>query len=160
MITLPTEPGDYILQYYNRDLRMVLAEEPITVTPIPASITAPETAVAGSTIEIAYDGPEAQGDSIVAGHPGQGTYATYALTRDGNPAAFRVPSQPGSYELRYVLGQGREVLARRMLEVTPAMATLEAPATAMAGDTIAVDWTGSVVSPLGVGFGTGTNTFF
>jgi len=147
MITLPTEPGDYILQYYNRDLRMVLAEEPITVTPIPASLTAPETAVAGSTIEIAYDGPEAQGDSIVAGHPGRGTYATYALTRDGNPAAFRVPSQPGSYELRYVLGQGREVLARRMLEVRPAMATLAAPATAMAGDTIAVDWTGPAYAP-------------
>ena len=147
MITLPTEPGDYILQYYNRDLRLVLAEVPVTVTPIPASIDAPETAVAGSTIEIAFSGPEAQGDFIAAGHPGQRTYATNTRTRDGNPAALRVPSQPGSYELRYILGQGREVLARRMLEVTPAMATLDAPATATAGATIEVAWTGPAYRP-------------
>ncbi len=116
--------------------------------PLPtATIVAPETAVAGSTIEIAWEGPGADIDSIVSGYPGEGTYNTYALMRDGNPAKLRVPSQPGSYELRYVLGDRRQVLATSMLEVTPAQATLVAPEMAIAGETLEIAWEGPGYAP-------------
>ncbi|MAN13167.1 MAG: hypothetical protein CL945_00330 [Dinoroseobacter sp.] len=146
-ITLPTDPGDYLVQYYHAGLRQVLAEQPITVTPIPATLEAPQTAVAGSTIEVGWTGPDAQSDFIAAGPVGEATYATYSLTRDGNPAQLRVPSLPGSYELRYTLGTGREVLATHPLTVTPATATLDAPETALAGETIDIAWTGPGYAP-------------
>ncbi len=112
-----------------------------------ATLIAPETAVAGSTVEIAWEGPGASNDFIVAGDPGKGTYATNTPVRDGNPAKLRAPSTPGSYELRYVLGQGSQILATRVLEVTPAEATLDAPETAIAGATVEIAWEGPGYQP-------------
>ena len=116
--------------------------------PLPtATLVAPDTAVAGSTIEIAWNGPDENNDSIVAGYPGKQTYNTHTRLKDGSPAELRVPSQPGTYELRYILAQGREVLATHMLEVTPAQATLVAPDTAIAGQTLEIAWEGPGYKP-------------
>ena len=131
----------------------ILGSDPRTVvvvfdTPLPrATLVAPDTAVAGSTLEVAWTGPDAQGDFIAAGHPGEGTYATQVQVARGNPAQLRVPSQAGTYELRYVLADGREVLAAQPLVVTPATATLIAPDTAEAGATIEVAWQGPGYAP-------------
>ena len=117
-------------------------------TPTPqATLVAPLTAVAGSTLEVAWEGPDARGDAITASEPGEGSYVTQVLTRFGNPAELRVPSQAGTYELRYVLGTGREVVASQPLEVTPATATIIAPQTAVAGETIEVAWDGPGYEP-------------
>ncbi len=146
-ITMPAAPGDYVFQYVHAAMNAVLAEATISVTPPPVQITAPASAVAGSTIQVQWFGAFVQGDFIAAGHPGQQTYATHAQTSDGNPVDLRVPSQPGQYELRYYQGRGREVLATVILDVTPALATLDAPTTAEIGQTIQVGWTGPAYDP-------------
>ncbi len=39
-------------------------------------------------------------------------YVTYTYTRKGNPVTVKAPKQSGTYEIRYILGRGRKILAR------------------------------------------------
>ena len=146
MVTLPDTAGDYLLQYVHPALNRVLAERPIRAVPLPATITAPATAVAGSTIAVTWDGPGGEDDMITAAIVSQDRNVTRVYTRDGNPAQLRVPSQARDYELRYIDGTGR-VLATAPLTVTPASATIEAPNSAPMGSTISVAWTGPAYEP-------------
>ncbi|MEC8295409.1 MAG: hypothetical protein VX083_18110, partial [Pseudomonadota bacterium] len=114
--------------------------------PLPqVTLLAPQTAAAGATISVDWTGPDAAQDYLDTAPVGAEarTYLTYTYTERGNPTALRVPAQPGDYEIRYVLGDGAQILARAPLTVTPAEFALEAPATAIAGATIDVKWTGS-----------------
>ncbi|MEC8295531.1 MAG: VWA domain-containing protein, partial [Pseudomonadota bacterium] len=114
--------------------------------PLPqVTLLAPQTAAAGATISVDWTGPDAAQDYLDTAPVGAEarTYLTYTYTERGNPTALRVPAQPGDYEIRYVLGDGAQILARVPLTVTSAEFALEAPATALAGATIDVSWTGS-----------------
>lgn len=116
------------------------------VFPVAATL-APEPAsrgVAGVTIKVAWTGPNRQGDfiSVAAKGEGPGSYETYQYTRRGNPVEIRLPVEPGAYELRYVLGRPYRVLASADYEVTRATATLSAVETALAGETVKVEFTG------------------
>jgi len=55
---------------------------------------------------------------------------------------LRAPDQAGDYEIRYLTGQSNETLASGRIAVTAANATVKGPATAVAGSTFAVTWTG------------------
>jgi Ca-activated chloride channel family protein len=126
----------------------VLGSDPRTVTlvfekPVPgATIVAPVTAVAGSTVEVAWEGPDAQNDYIAVSEPNDDGYANYTYTREGTPLGLLMPTEPGEYEVRYVLNEGRVVLATAAISVTPVEASIVAPATAAAGSDIEVAWEG------------------
>lgn len=139
-LQVPVEPGDYELRYSFRD-RQVVATRPITVTATEIGLTAPDSAPMGSTIQVGWAGPDAPSDNIQIGKPGDPGYLFYAYTSSGNPVSLPLPAVPGSYELRYVY-QDREVVATRPITVTQAPVGLDAPATAVAGSTITVGWTG------------------
>ncbi|MEX3015072.1 VWA domain-containing protein [Gymnodinialimonas hymeniacidonis] len=144
-LLVPSTPGTYAIQYFLDQDRVSLASATITVTPAEATITAPATAVAGSTIELGWTGPNYPRDFVgigLAGATGGGQWQNYTRTSDGNPMNLLVPPNPGSYVIRYFMDQDRLALAEVPLEVTPAEATLTAPATAAAGSTIEVGWTG------------------
>ncbi|MGI3184046.1 VWA domain-containing protein [Nioella aestuarii] len=147
MVTLPNQPGDYLLQYVHPAMNRVLAERTIRALPLPASLEAPLSAVAGSTIDVTWDGPGGEGDVIAAVTPSNDIVQTRGLVSEGNPMPLRVPSQAGRYELRYLDGTTQRVLATRMLDVTPASATLEAADSVEIGTPIAVDWTGPGYDP-------------
>ncbi|WP_071674952.1 VWA domain-containing protein [Nioella nitratireducens] len=143
-VTLPSEAGDYLLQYVDGAGNRVLAERAIRALPAPATLQAPETAVAGATIQVAWDGPDARNDMITVASsdmPGSRNIND-SYTRQGTPLDLQMPAFPGSYVIRYVLNEGSRVLASRAITVTEVTATLDAPDTAVAGDTIAVEWTG------------------
>ena len=110
-----------------------------------ATLSAPTSAVAGSTITVDWTGPNAASDYVDTAPVGatSGEYLTYEYTDKGNPMALRVPAQPGEYELRYVLADGVQILATQPLTVTEAQFSLDAPASASAGATIDVNWVGS-----------------
>ncbi len=143
-VTLPEDPGDYLLQYVHASMNRVLAERSIRAVPAPASLQAPDTAIAGSTIQVTWDGPDERNDRITvasADMPGNRD-VNYSYTRRGTPLDLQMPAYPGEYEIRYVLNDGRRILATRTITVTEVSATLEAPETAVAGETISVNWTG------------------
>ncbi|PID36115.1 MAG: VWA domain-containing protein, partial [Rhodobacterales bacterium] len=62
-LRMPVEPGAYELRYIaNGNVKKILASRPITGTAPAASLEAPETAVAGSEIEVTWMGPGNQDD--------------------------------------------------------------------------------------------------
>jgi Ca-activated chloride channel family protein len=140
---MPTEPGTYELRYVANQDRTVLATRVIEVVGHHRqSLMAPETAVAGSTIEVAWEGPDYANDYIAIARPDDNGYENYTYTREGAALDLLMPTEPGTYELRYVANQDRTVLATRVIEVTAISASLVAPETAVAGSTIKVTWEG------------------
>lgn len=107
-----------------------------------ASLDAPDTAVAGSTIQVGWTGPNAQNDYVAVSKPDDPRYENYTYTRKGTPLDLLMPPVPGTYELRYFLNKGGKVLAAKTIEVTEVTATLEADAEVPAGATLPVTWEG------------------
>jgi Ca-activated chloride channel homolog len=115
-----------------------------------ASITSPPSAAAGASISVTWTGPANNADYIdlvPRGVTETSNEITYAYVRDGKGAVtLRVPTTPGDYDVRYVLDMGggkpRAVKTVAPLTVTAIAATLQAPATAEAGQALEVQWTG------------------
>lgn len=107
-----------------------------------ASVSGPDSAVAGDTVRVEWDGPDAKGDYVTVAVPDDRGYVNYRYTRDGAPADLMMPPEPGSYELRYILADGKVTLATQAITITEAAATLDAPSEAPIGATLPVSWTG------------------
>jgi len=144
-LLVPSEPGDYFVSYFLQQGRVVLASEPLSVTDATATLTAPDTAVAGSTIEVAWTGPDYRNDFIGigrAGAEGADRWQNYTRTSEGTPLRLVTPPTPGTYVIRYFVDQDRVVLAESQITLTAPVATLTVPASAAAGSTVEVGWTG------------------
>lgn len=143
-VRLPVEAGDYEIRYVLGRPYRVLARTDYRVTPATASLDAPETGVAGETVEVAFTGPKAgSSDYVTIAEPDapDAKYMSYHYASRGSPAKIRLPLEAGDYEFRFVQA-GSKVLARRAIKVTAAGAVLDAPATALAGETVTVAFTG------------------
>lgn len=146
-LRLPVEPGDYEVRYVLGQPYRVLARLDHTVNAAAATLSAPDSASSGTTIPVEFTGPADSGDFITITKPAAGaqSYSSYAYTRNGSPGEIKMPLKPGEYELRFVQGNTK-VLARRAINVTAAVATLTAPASASIGESIKVDFTGPTES--------------
>ena len=139
----PLEPGEYEMIYLQRG-KKVLTAVAFTVVDVTATLDAPDTASEGSAIDVAWTGPGVKGDwiTVVAPDAKDSKSGSYFYAQPDKPTGtLEMPLNPGSYEIRYVQG-GKKVIMRRPIEVTAATATLEAPASGMAGSTIEVAWQG------------------
>lgn len=142
-VRMPLEPGEYEIRYVQGG-RKVIARQSIRVVAVAASVSAKSTAVAGETVSVEFAGPPAgSGDFITVAKPEEpdANYGDYAYTKNGSPAKIRMPLDAGTYEIRFVQAN-KKVIARRTITVTAATATLNAPAQAVAGSTISVEFTG------------------
>ena len=140
-LLMPAEPGDYELRYHLYKDGEVIMTQPITVTAVAASITAPDTAAASSQLTLEWTGPDYDGDYIGVGKPGE-SYENYTYTEDGSPLELLMPTEPGDYELRYHLAQDGEVIATRAITITAVKAAITAPDTANASETLTLTWEG------------------
>lgn len=139
----PLAPGGYEIRYVMAGKR-IIARRSVTVTAVGASLSAPEEVSAGAMFEVGWEGPAQQGDwvTIVPPDATDRVYKSYFYPSAGpSPGTLRAPLEPGLHEIRFVQG-GRKVLARRTIRVTAVAAALSAPASAVVGAPIAVDWTG------------------
>lgn len=137
-------PGDYEVRYVMSQSKRTLASVPIEVTAVEASLTAPEESMVEVPVEVTWTGPDNHNDYIAiveSGSP-EGTSGKYTYTRQGSPLTVRGPETPGQYEIRYVLSQSKQTLAKRPLLVKPISASLDAPEKAAPSSTIEVTWTG------------------
>lgn len=144
-LVMPTEPGDYLITYFQRQDRTPLVSVPITLKPVEASLSAPSEAPMGSTIEVTWTGPDYAEDYLGIGAvdaSGANQWENWVYTRDGNPARLLVPAAAGDYVIRYFVRQDRNAIAEIPITVTRVEATLTAPATAAPGSTIQIGWTG------------------
>ena len=115
-LTMPGEPGAYILQYRHQD-QTVIATRPIQASQAQAALKAPDVAQAGSAVVIQWTGPNASLDNIQIAEQGSDSYITYTyLGSDSRQVELTMPDQPGNYELRYVF-RDRETIATRPIRV-------------------------------------------
>jgi hypothetical protein len=143
-IQTPDDAGNYVVRYHMGGSYRVIGEVALVVGGVTAELMAPSQVQAGSEIEVAWKGPANPTDYISidpAGAP-DGEYLEYTYTARGNPLTVRVPEAPGSYAVRYHMGQSRTVLASSPLKVLPNTAAVSGPKSVVAGEEFRVEWTG------------------
>jgi len=149
-VSMPATPGAYELRYYYGETRDILATLPIEALEAEVTLDAPDQVAIAATITVTWKGPGARYDEVQLYDPqammGEGKVLNGQRVRNGDfeerRVSFPVPAEPGGYVLRYWNGEDREVLAERPVTVVDAPVTLEAPESAAAGSTVAVDWIG------------------
>jgi len=143
-IRAPDAVGNYELRYVIGQSSRTLHSQPLTLTPVSASLELLTPVVPGAFFEVAWEGPDGHNDYITiveAGAP-EGEYTDYERTRDRNPAELRAPEGLGSYEIRYVVGQSERTLASLPVTLSAAEASLQALDEVPAGSVVEVTWTG------------------
>jgi Ca-activated chloride channel homolog len=117
-LTAPLTDGPHELWYVAGD-KTVMLREPITVTPLTASVSGPASVTHGASFTVSWAGPNATGDfiTIVAAGAPEGSYLSYAYAHYGNPSALTAPGTAGQYELRYVYGANKQTLATATIQV-------------------------------------------
>ncbi|MCZ7598519.1 MAG: hypothetical protein M5U09_13460 [Gammaproteobacteria bacterium] len=134
-LTAPAEPGLYELRYVLDQGRSVIARRAIEVSAGEVSLEAPDVVTAGAPFEVSRTATINSNDFVAIAAPDAKDSAleNYKRARDSLVVTLTAPAEPGLYELRYVLDQGRSVIARRAIEVAAASVELDAPATVTAG---------------------------
>ncbi|MEL6645399.1 MAG: VWA domain-containing protein [Pseudomonadota bacterium] len=154
----PAEPGLYELRYLLREGNTTLARIPIEVTAAEVTLSAPQTVVAGSAFDVSWSAAISPRDyiNIVPVGADEGVFGNYAVVRDDTTKAIQAPSDPGMYEVRYLLREGNKTIARVMVEITEPQVTISAASEIRAGEDLAVSWDGTVhtgdyvtLSPMG-----------
>lgn len=123
-LQLPTTPGSYVVEYAMGQDNSRLASVAIEVTPVTASLTAPTSGAAGSTIEVAWTGPGYNRDFIGVtladyedtSYPYRFSTGTVRV-EDGDVLNITLPEEPGSYVIEYVFGLDNTRLAVVPIEV-------------------------------------------
>ncbi|KAE9626474.1 vWA domain-containing protein [Parasedimentitalea maritima] len=141
-LVMPSEEGAYELRYVSSDHRKVLATQAITVTPVEASVTPPDTMPAGASVLIDWMGPDYKSDVIAVTAPGTDQLINYVYTKHGSPAELMLPPEPGDYDIVYRMSQKNRILARMPVTVTGLQYSVSGPASAPAGSDVQVDWIG------------------
>ncbi|WP_018718164.1 VWA domain-containing protein [Arhodomonas aquaeolei] len=110
----------------------------------PASLDGPASALAASSVQVGWDGPDGKDDYVAVARPEAEARDSinYSYTRDGDPVTLTMPPEAGTYELRYIQQEGHRILARREITVEPVEASLDAPETANVAAPVQVRWQG------------------
>lgn len=145
-LVAPANPGEYELRYLDAaSPYATLARKPITIADAQATLTAPASVAAGATFDVQWTGPDNAQDfiSVVPAGTAEGKYERYKYTNTGSPVTLQAPDQPGSYEIRYMMGLSPyRTLGRIALTVAGVNASLSAPTTIAAGSTMEIQWEG------------------
>lgn len=154
-LKVPAEPGDYELRYVLNESERVLASRPIKVVAASVYVRGPAEVAAGGVVEIEAVGPSDSRHWIGFAPAGSdaGAYRDYTRPVDGQTRySLRAPSEPGDYELRYVLDESAAVAARQPIRVTAAQVRIDAPSEAAAGSRVAITVEGPAGGGAWVGF--------
>jgi Ca-activated chloride channel family protein len=120
-LTVPASAGAYELRYVlsAADGTKVLTSVPVTVTEPVVRLEAPPEVAAGAELSVVAQGPASTSNWVGFARPGEGpaAYVGGAWNTTDNIADGRIsvmaPSEPGSYELRFVIAAGEaRVVAR------------------------------------------------
>ncbi len=143
-IAAPDQAGEYQVRYVTGSSNKVLARANITVTAVEGTLEFPSSVPAGSPIKVNWTGPDNKADYITIVPPDapDRKFLSYAYTKHGSPAKITAPDQAGKYEVRYITGQSKKVLARRSVTLTPVTAKVSAPAAVKADAKFEVTWEG------------------
>jgi Ca-activated chloride channel family protein len=143
-LVAPGEEGAWEVRYLSGLEGRTLASASVTVTAIIVTLTAPSEIAAGRRFEVDWEGPAAPADflALATEAAGDGDYLSLHLASKGSPARFVAPWELGSYEIRYVEGDGNRVRRRTTVSVVTTPVSLKAPRRVRAGTRFDLRWTG------------------
>ena len=144
----PADTGLYEVRYVLREGRKTLASATIEVTAPEITVSAPETVLAGSKFDVSWTGTVHPRDfvTIVPMGAEEGQYGNYQNVSDADTKALKAPADPGLYEVRYILREGRKTMASTTVEVTEPDVTISSVTEVRAGTKLRVSWTGAVAT--------------
>lgn len=120
-VLVPATPGDYELRYLLDQRRHLVTAQPLQVEDVQVQLQAPDRAAAGSSVSVQIVGESNEGDLIVvvaAGAPDAEIGAHARIPAGAQEVTVRrLSPTSGAYEIRYVIDQGRRVVARRPLQL-------------------------------------------
>ena len=116
----PETPGEGEIRYVTAKGNKTLASIPIKILPVSATLKVAATVPVKEKFQIEWTGPNNDRDyiTIVPKSSPDRKSGTYHYTERGGPAELKAPNEAGEYELRYVTGKMRKVLARQAVTVT------------------------------------------
>lgn len=145
-LMVPGAAGRYEVRYHlGTSGYPVIGTAPVLVGDVVATLEAPATAPAGSSVEVHWKGPDNPRDfvSIDPIDAPSSKYGRYVYTSKGSPVTLPVPDQPGRYVIRYHLGaSGYKAIGASVIEATATSATVAPAANIVAGEAFEVEWTG------------------
>jgi len=143
-IIVPDTAGEYEIRYVTGGEFNTLTSVTLQVTASEATLTAVDTAMAGSTITVQWTGPANVDDFITILPVGteDGTWNQWVPVYAGEDATVRVSDYDGEYEIRYVTGAEYLTLARRPLTITPLDVRIEGPTSVQVDESFEVSVSG------------------
>lgn len=125
----PSKPGRYELRFLSQDRRVVLARQSFEVEAAPVRLVALEFVDPADELNVWWAGPGDGTDSLTLARVGtqDSRYLSKQSVGKGNPLTLKAPTQPGTYEMRYVNGTDNRVLFRRKLVVAESQPKLLGP---------------------------------
>ena len=142
-LRLPSVAGDYVLRWYNRSDRKILAERPIKLTAVDIILSAADEAIAGTETEISWEAPKGL-DSFINIQPADEkpnyNASTYIYTKKKTSDYLRLPSTAGSYSLRWYNRGDKKALAERSIVLTAPEVTISVPDEIKAETEIEISW--------------------
>lgn len=111
------------------------------------TIAAPDSAVAGSLVEVSWDGEKIQPRDLVTIVPADAeadVRGDYRRVGDSRTARVLTPGTAGPYEARYVASATGRAVASAPIELIEPQVTVSAPEIATAGSRFTVEWTNTV----------------
>ncbi len=120
-IRTPEELGDYEIRYVTAQNRLTLASAPLKIVGATASLDSPAEVELGTTVKVSWEGPGNKQDfvRIVPAGSEDSRSGPYAWVRRGKTLKINAPNEVGDYEIRYITGDLKKILASKPLKVTP-----------------------------------------
>jgi Ca-activated chloride channel homolog len=142
----PTEPGDYEVRYLVNEDGQSIASAPITLTAPETSVSGPESAVAGSRIEVSWTNTIHHRDkvTIVPADAAGDAYGDYLRAGSATSGKLDTPTEPGDYEVRYLVNEDGQSIASAPITLTAPETSVSGPESAVAGSRIEVSWTNTI----------------
>lgn len=162
----PAEPGFYEVRYVLNETKQTLASVSVEVVAPEMSIAAPDQVTTGANFSVSWSSSIHPQDyvTIVPVGAEEGAYTNYQRVRATTENTLTAPAEPGLYQVRYVLNEGKRTLASDPVEVVAADVTIAAPEQITTGARFSVSWSSSIhpqdyvtIVPIGADEGIYTN---
>ncbi|RDE08574.1 hypothetical protein DVH29_11225 [Pelagibacterium lacus] len=138
----PADPGLYEVRYVLDEGTRVVGFAPVEVVEAEVTISAPDEVTTGASFIVSWSSSVHPQDyvTIVSAGADEGSYTNYQRVRDDTENSLTAPSEPGLYEVRYVLEEGARTLASASIEVVEAEVILNGPDVARAQTSLRINW--------------------
>lgn len=145
-VLVPSEEGLYEVRYMNNKTKETLGFDTIEVTKAEVALNAEDSVPTGAKFEVSWTPTIYKGDyvAIVPAGADEGEFGNYQTVRADEKLNLNAPSDPGLYELRYILKVDNSTAGTRPIEVTSPEVTVQAPMSALTGAAFDVSWSSAV----------------